>query len=168
MDYMDHINKVNERFGGRHTQKCLECPYFWLRYNSLQYSKNTQNFFELYELADLKIVNKNEVYVGDYQALEEKIMEFCRKIYMLQYPAQNSNNLKQEILDSFSSYYEKKLKEMLKTAIDMAAHATKKGNPQLSIVFDGIGLIYADNLVEAVDKVISMLDTARKANEQNR
>ncbi len=45
MYYMDYINKVNKRFGGGHTQRCLECPYFWLRYNSLNCNINTQNFF---------------------------------------------------------------------------------------------------------------------------
>lgn len=165
MNNMDYIKKVNERFGGTHTEKCLKCPYFWLRYNSLQYNTNTQNFFEQYKLADLKVENTDGAYVGSYKVLEDKIIEHYRKTYMLQDPARNRNDLKQEILDSFTDEYENKTKEMLKSVIDMAAQATQENNPQLSILFEGIGLIYADNLVEAVDKVISMLDTAMKANE---
>lgn len=165
---MDYIKKVNERFGGTHTEKCLKCPYFWLRYNSLQYNLNTSNFFKQYNLADLKIEDKNGKYVGSYKALEDKIIGYYRKTYMLQDPAQNRNDLKQGIQDSFADDYENKAKEMLKSAIDLAAHATQENNPQLSILFEGIGLIYADNLVEAVDKVISMLDTAMKANEHKR
>lgn len=162
---MDCINRVNKRFAGRHTQRCLECPYFWLRYNSLNYNINTQNFFAQYQLADLKIENKNEVYVGSYKELENKIIEYYRKTCMLQYSTQNSNDLEQGALAFSTGNYENKVKEMLKTSIDMAAHAAKKNNHQLSILLDGIGLVYADDLVEAVDKVISMLDTALKAYE---
>ncbi len=106
--------------------------------------------------------------VGSYQVLEDKIIEYYRKTCMMQYPVQNINDSEQGTFDASIGDYENKAREMLKTAIDMAAHATKKNNPQLSIVFDGIGLIYADNLVEAIDKVLSMLDTALKANKQER
>lgn len=165
---MDYIKTVNERFRGAHTEKCLNCPHFWLRYNSLQYNTNTQNFFKEYSLADLKIEYKNGKYVGSYNALEDKIIGYYRKTYVLQNPVQNRNDLKQGIQDSFADEYENKVKEMLKSAIDMAAEATKENNPQLSILFEGIGLIYVDNLVEALDKVISMLNTAMKANENKR
>ena len=165
---MDYIKKVNERFGQNHSEKCLKCPYFWLRYNSLQYNVNTQNFFSQYKLDDLNIENKNGAYVGCYKVLEDKIVEYYRKIYMLKYSAQNIKDVKRGILDSFTNDYENRVKEMLKSAIDIAARATKKNNPQVSIIFDGIGLIYADNLAEAIDKVFSMLDTAQKANEQMR
>lgn len=41
----------------------------------------------------------------------------------------------------------------------------KNKNPQASIIFDGLGLVLADDVREAVKKVISILDKARKMGE---
>lgn len=56
--------------------------------------------------------------------------------------------------------YEKHIKDIFKKAIDIAAEVTKDRNPQLSIMFDGIGLILADDVNEAIKKVFSILDKA--------
>lgn len=49
-----------------------------------------------------------------------------------------------------------------KIAIDIAAEVTKDRNPQVSIVFDGLGLVLADDVKEAVRKVISILNKVRR------
>lgn len=71
-------------------------------------------------------------------------------------------NLGQVVLVSNNDTYEKNIKEIFKTAIDIAAEVTKDKSPQISIVFDGLGLVLADNVREAVRKVISILDKARR------
>ena len=157
---MDYIKIVNERFGERYGNKCLECPYFWFRYNSIHCNINTQKFFTQYKLADLKIENINGTYVGSYKVLEDKVVDYYKTVYMFGYQIRNSYDSKLTTIDD----YENMAKEMLKSAIDVAAHVTETDNPQLSIMFDGIGLLYADNLVEAVDKVLSMVDTILKSN----
>lgn len=113
-------------------------------------------------MRDLKdIVQKNGFYHGDYRIFEYRVVYYCRNTYVeLFHDLQNQNSQ-----DLSSNNYEDDVKKILKTALDVAAHATKIKNPELSIMFDGIGLILADELVEAVDKVISMLDTAMKAKE---
>lgn len=158
-----YINKVNSRFKRTSTEKCLKCPYFWLQYNSLKYAYNTQNFFGQYTLLDLGIKVNYGIYVGSYDVLESKLINYCRNTYTLISPIQTVDNLKVEYLSSSDDYYVRKVKEVLKHALDVAAQATERDNPEISIVFDGMGLILADDLTEAVDKVISMLDTAEKA-----
>lgn len=59
---------------------------------------------------------------------------------------------------SDSNSYEKIIKEIFKTAIDIAAEVTKDKNPLVSIMLDEIGLVLADDIIEAVRKVISILD----------
>lgn len=71
-------------------------------------------------------------------------------------------NLGQVVLVSNNDTYEKNIEEIFKTAIDIAAEVTKDKSPQVSIVFDGLGLVLADNVREAVRKVISILDKARR------
>lgn len=71
-------------------------------------------------------------------------------------------NLGQVVLVSNNDTYEKNIEEIFKTAIDIAAEVTKDKSPQISIVFDGLGLVLADNVREAVRKVISILDKARR------
>ena len=58
--------------------------------------------------------------------------------------------------------YEQQCRQNFKAAIDTAAHATKDSSPVASIVFDSVGLMTADNLVEAVIKTLSIIDKARK------
>ena len=57
--------------------------------------------------------------------------------------------------------YEQQCRQNFKAAIDTAAHATKDSSPVASIVFDSVGLMTADNLVEAVIKTLSIIDKAR-------
>ena len=59
---------------------------------------------------------------------------------------------------TYQQQYEQRWRKDFKTAIDVAAYATKDTAPVASIVFDGVGLITANNLVEAVIKTITIID----------
>lgn len=56
-----------------------------------------------------------------------------------------------------------KIRELFKQMLDIAAKATEEKNPEMSIMFDGIGLVLASDYVEAVNKIFSMLKTAIKS-----
>lgn len=55
-----------------------------------------------------------------------------------------------------------KIRELFKQMLDVAAKETEDKNPEMSIMFEGIGLVLADDYVEAVNKIFSMLKTATK------
>jgi len=56
-----------------------------------------------------------------------------------------------------------KIRELFKQMLDIAAKATEEKNPEMSIMFDGIGLVRASDYVEAVSKIFSMFKTAIKS-----
>lgn len=55
-----------------------------------------------------------------------------------------------------------KIRELFKQTLDIAARTTEEKNPEVSIVLDGIGLMFASDYVEAVSKIFSMLKTTIK------
>lgn len=56
-----------------------------------------------------------------------------------------------------------KIRELFKQMLDIAAKEAEEKNPEMSIMFDGIGLVLASDYVEAVSKIFSMLKTAVKS-----
>lgn len=95
-----------------------------------------------------------------YEWLQNDLVEYCRKNYPWRMAIYMEVNYGQVVYISDANTYEKYIKEIFKKAIDIAAEVTKDRNPQLSIMFDGIGLALADDVNEAVKKVFSILDKA--------
>lgn len=58
--------------------------------------------------------------------------------------------------------HEQQCRQNFKNAIDTAAHITEKDCPAASIVFDGLGILTADNLMEAIQKTCSIISKAKK------
>lgn len=58
--------------------------------------------------------------------------------------------------------YEQQCRANFKAAVDTAAHVTENTAPIASIVFDSIGLMTADNLLDAVAKILSLIYKAQK------
>lgn len=56
-----------------------------------------------------------------------------------------------------------KIRELFKQMLDIAARATEEKNPEMSIMFDGIGLVLASDYAEAVSKIFSMMKTTIKS-----
>lgn len=48
------------------------------------------------------------------------------------------------------------------SAVDCTAQLTKEKAPNPSIIFDGLGLLTAGNLIEAAKSALSIIDTAKK------
>ena len=54
------------------------------------------------------------------------------------------------------------IRETLKHLLTAVSEATKDTDPISSIMFDGIGLVLASDYMDAVNRVVSMISTARK------
>lgn len=52
--------------------------------------------------------------------------------------------------------------KQFKDFLEVAANATENKNPELSIMFDGIGLILASDFLEVISKVFSIMKTVKK------
>lgn len=98
----------------------------------------------------------------NYMQLEDLLIQHCKINYPYCFPNQSIWDGVQYISVPTENSYEKNVREAFKKEIDLAAHTTKEKRPELSIMFDGIGLVMADDIVEAVSKVISILETIQK------
>lgn len=56
----------------------------------------------------------------------------------------------------------KRIRELFKYFFDIAAKATEDKEPEISILFDGIGFVLASDYLEAVGKIFSMFKTREK------
>lgn len=80
------------------------------------------------------------------------------------YPALE-NNYTYYWLDNYNlerQQYEQQCRQIFKAATDVAALATENTAPVASLVFDSVGLMTADNLVDAVGKILSIIHKAQK------
>lgn len=141
---------------------CANCPFFSrTTYYSSNYNTHIQDFFK--HMPQLIFWHDNNgICHTQYELLQDYLLEYCRKNYPWRMPIYMEVNFGQTVLVSDNYTYENYIKEIFKTAIDIAAEATKDKNPQLSIMFDGMGLVLTDDVVEAVRKVISILEKATK------
>ncbi len=55
-----------------------------------------------------------------------------------------------------------RIRELFKQYLDMSAKATEDKKPELSIMFDGIGLVLASDYLEAIGKIFFCLKLWRK------
>lgn len=158
------------------TGDCANCPFSQkntytlpntiqtLNYNRMGYAPYNNHIEAM--VADFWIQKPQTIFWHDnngvcytrYEWLQNYLLEYCRKNYPWKLPIYMESSSGQVVLASDSNLYEKIIKEIFKTAIDIAAEVTKDRNPQVSIMLDGIGLVLADDIIEAVRKVISILD----------
>ena len=98
-----------------------------------------------------------------YQAIQEQIVQY--------YDANNcrlSDNVAHYLtIEAQKESDRQKIREIFKQYLDMAAKATEDKNPELSIMFDGIGLVLASDYLEIVSKIFSMFKTLEKINIKN-
>lgn len=59
------------------------------------------------------------------------------------------------------------IRDRFKKLLESAAKATEENDPEVSIVFDGIGLVLASDYLEAVHKILSMINTYNKMSYAN-
>ena len=59
------------------------------------------------------------------------------------------------------------IRDRFKKLLESVAKLTEKTAPEMSIVFDGIGLVLASDYLEAVHKILSMINTYNKMSYVN-
>ena len=106
--------------------------------------------------------DNNGVCYTRYEWLQNYLLEYCRKNYPWKSPIYLESSSGQVVLASDGISYEKIVKEIFKTSIDIAAEGSKDKNPLVSIMLDEMGLVLADDIIEAARKVISILDKCYK------
>lgn len=155
---------------------CANCPFVqkntYLLPNTMQTSDYNQMPYTLYDNHIEEMVSNfrkqmpktifwhdnNGVCHTRYDWLQDYLLEYCRINYPWKSPIYLESSSGQAVLASDSNSYEKIIKEIFKKAIDIAAEVTKDKNPLVSIMLDEIGLVLADDIIEAVRKVVSILD----------
>lgn len=60
-----------------------------------------------------------------------------------------------------------RIRELFKQLLDGAAKAIEDKNPEISIMFDEIGLVLASDYLDAVSKIFSMFKTSGKIKDNS-
>ncbi len=138
------------------TKKCNGCysrDFCFLRKISLQdYPESTQNFI-VHIPSSLFSFDKTEYrWHTNYQAILEQIIAYYN----------DQRNIIQENLKPVLSFETQRdsdrqfIRDKFKQLLDVAAKATEKSAPEVSIVFDGTGLVFVSDYLETVHQVLSM------------
>lgn len=138
---------------------CPTCPikgFCFLRQMPLQsYPETTQNFVIHLPSNIFAYNNVERRWHAQYKLVEDQIIAY--------YDACNCyvpDNMQYPLTAEAQRESDKKLiREKFKGLLDMAAKATENTNPEVSIIFDGIGLVLASDYLEAVHKVLSIMST---------
>ena len=99
--------------------------------------------------------SQTKQWYANYKAIQEQIVQY--------YDANNcilSGNKADYLTNEVQQDNDRqKIRELFKQYLDIAAKATEDKNPELSIMFDEIGLVLASDYLEAVGKIFSMFKT---------
>lgn len=122
-------------------------------------SRRNAKFCDTASLKHFSYNETNHRWYANYKSIENQIIAHydtnnCwiqeNRRYPLSLTAQKESD-RQYIRDEF------------KRLLDIAAKATEDTDPVASIIFDGIGLVLASDYLEAVHKVLSMINTLGKS-----
>lgn len=104
-------------------------------------------------------------WTGNYGAFQSNYVSFWFRWQMEQERQRQQNELElkyrmEQIRRNAVAEEERKaqIRQCFKAAVDTGANATKKECPELSMVFDGLGVLSADSLAEALTKTISLVN----------
>lgn len=143
-------------------QKCNECSIrniCFLRKMPLhQYPEYIQTFVMSIPQSAYTYQSQTRQWYAKYQKVQEWIIRY--------YDANNcvlsGNETSYLSTEAHRDSDRKRIRELFKQFLDIAAKATEDKDPELSIVFDGIGLVLASDYLEAVGKIFSMFKTNEK------
>ena len=127
------------------------------------YPEYVQNFVISMPQPAFRYQPQTRQWHAKYQAIQEQIVQYydsndCRL----------SDNVAHYLtIEAQKESDRQKIREIFKQYLDMAAKATEDKNPEISIMFDGIGLVLASDYLEIVSKIFSMFKTLGKINIKN-
>ena len=151
----------------RNCNKCLSRHTCFLRRIPLyHYPKNVQNFVISMPQPAFTYEFQTRQWHANYQEIQKQIVQY----YDLNNCELIGNNVRVLTNAAQRESDRQKIRELFKQYLDVAARATEEKNPELSIMFDGIGLVLATDYLDAVGKIFSMFKTLEKIeiNETNR
>lgn len=142
---------------------CIECKYrsvCFLQYISMQkYSQQVQNFLTYVLNTSFMYQEEKRLWTSNHRFIQEQLVR-----YYDVYNCELIGNGKPFLTNKGQRENDKqKIRELFKQMLDIAAKTTEEKNPEISIMFDEIGLVLASDYVEAVSKIFSMLKTAIKS-----
>lgn len=143
-------------------QRCYNCKIrntCFLRCMPLQnYPGEIQNFMIQIPSKAYQYRDGEQRWHADYHAIQGKIVEYYNSYDCYILGNENYALTNEAQKDSDRQFIIKQFKDFL----EVAANATENKNPELSIMFDGIGLILASDFLEVISKVFSIMKTIKK------
>lgn len=148
-------------------QQCYRCPsrtFCYLRRIPLHYyPESTQYFVKTISPQAFTFDETKRIWHANYHMILNQIITYYNdqpnfiqqnRLFVLMEDAQRESD-RQFIRDGF------------KKLLGAAAKATEESDPEASIVFDGIGMVLASDYLEAVHKIMSMINTYSKMSYPN-
>ena len=143
-------------------RKCNECGIrnicFLRKMPLYHYPENVQEFV-------LSIPQSAYTYqsqIGRWCAKYQEIQEWIVRYYDANSCVLSGNVTGYLSVDAQKDSDKKRIRELFKHFLDVAAKATEDKEPELSILFEGIGFVLASDYLEAVGKIFSMLKIREK------
>ena len=139
--------------------KCLSSDICFLRKISLnRYPEHVQEFVITTPNSAFSYQENTKQWYANYQAIQERIVEYYNSN-----DCGLSGNERRYLTNEMQKESDRqKIRELFKRFLDAAAKATEDKNPEISIMFEGIGLVLASDYLEAVSKIFSMFKTLGK------
>lgn len=151
-------------------RNCNGCPskhicFLW-RIPLDHYPENVQNFVISMPKSIFNYEFPKKQWYANYKEIQKQIVQY----YDLNNCELIGNNVCVLTNVAQRESDRQKIRELFKQYLDMAAKTTEEKKPEMSIMFDEIGLVLASDYLEAVGKVFSMFKTLEKIkiNETNR
>lgn len=149
-------------------QPCADCPQkgicFLHRELLCNYSPEVQNVIIHVPSVGFKYNDVDKVWHANYQVIQDYLFNY--------YNASGSiivcNRLNGLLEDAQRERDKKEIQNLFKYLLDVAAKATEKRNIELSIMFDGIGMVLITDYYEAVNKVLSIMEKGMKLYQENK
>lgn len=152
---MTYRNRLRNR-------RCDECSIrdiCFLRKMPLQYyPEYVQDFVISIPYSAYTYQSQTRQWYAEYQEIQEWIVQY----YDVNNCALSGNETGYLSIKAQQDSDRKRIRELFKHFLDIAAKATEDKDPELSIVFNGIGLVLASDYLEAVGKIFSMFKTRVK------
>ena len=156
---MDIIPKLE-----REINNCYSKDFCFLRKIPLDYyPEHVQSFVITIPNSVFSYQEDTKQWRANYQAVEESIVEY----YNFN-DCGLSGNEKHYLTNEMQQESDRqRIRELFKQLLDGAAKAIEDKNPEISIMFDEIGLVLASDYLDAVSKIFSMFKTSGKIKDNS-
>ena len=148
-------------------QQCYRCPsrtFCFLRRIPLQYyPESTQYFVKTISPQAFTFNGTKRIWYANYHMILDQIITY----YNSQPNFIQQNRLLGLMEDAQRESDRQFIRDRFKKLLEAVAKLTEETAPEASIVFDGIGLVLASDYLEAVHKILSMINTYNKMSYVN-